>query len=262
MKKTFLVLVLACGLLLTGCAQLTKLTDKQSDVIAEYMAGSVLRYTDNYMEALVYPEDKGTDDKQAMDKMSDKMSDKTSDKASDTSKDAASEATKNSQSGNAADAAAKDNSANSTSKDAKNANKLNYQEFYKNLSDNTYQVKYTGFKLYDSYAQRDNYFTLQPTGGRKLLVMSFEVKNDTKKAIKMNLGKIHIDYKLNLADGKSYKPMVTLLDTDLNYLNYTLKSGKSDDAVLVFDVPKDLNSEGLTLSISLNGQNTAIDLNE
>ncbi|SHJ84901.1 protein of unknown function [Anaerocolumna jejuensis DSM 15929] len=254
MKKTFLVLVLACGLLLTGCAQLTKLTDKQSDVIAEYMAGSVLRYTDNYMEALVYPEDKGTDDKQTLDKMSDK--------ASDTSKDAASEATKNSQSGNAADAAAKDNSANSTSKDAKNANKLNYQEFYKNLSDNTYQVKYTGFKLYDSYAQRDNYFTLQPTGGRKLLIMSFEVKNDTKKAIKMNLGKIHIDYKLNLADGKSYKPMVTLLDTDLNYLNYTLKSGKSDDAVLVFDVPKDLNSEGLTLSISLNGQNTAIDLNE
>ncbi len=258
MKKTFLVLVLACGFLLTGCAQLTKLTDKQSDVIAEYMAGSVLRYTDNYMEALVYPEDKGTDNKQALDK----MSDKTSDKVSDTSKDAASEATKNSQSGNSADASENDNSANSTSKDAKNANKLNYQEFYKILSDNTYQVKYTGFKLYDSYAQRDNYFTLQPTGGRKLLVMSFKVKNDTKKEIKMNLGKIHIDYKLNLADGKSYKPMVTLLDTDLNYLNYTLKSGKSDDAVLVFDVPKDLNSEGLTLSISLNGQNTAIDLNE
>jgi hypothetical protein len=56
--------------------------------------------------------------------------------------------------------------------------------------------------------------------------------------------------------------MVTLLDTDLNYIDYTLKAGKSDAAVLVFDVPENVNKDGLSLSISLNGQNTEINLNE
>lgn len=248
MKKPFLVLVLACGLLLTGCAQLTKLTEKQSDVIAEYMAGSVLRYADNYMEGLVYPEDNG-----------EKTDKNASSNAPGTSKDTGTK-TDSSKAGSTTDESvpAKDNGTKDTSKD----NSINYQDFYKILGNNDYQVKYTGFKLYDTYAQRDNYFTLRPTDGRKLLVMNFKVSNDTKKTIDLNLGKIHIDYKLHLADGKTYAPMVTLLDTDLNYINYTLAKGKSDDAVLVFDIPENIKSEGLTLSISLNGQNTAIDLNE
>ncbi|SHO51352.1 DUF4352 domain-containing protein [Anaerocolumna xylanovorans] len=240
MKKTFLMLVLACGLLLTGCAQLTGLTDKQSDVIAEYMAGSVLRYTDNYMEGLVYPED---------------IADKTSDKTTDTK-----ESSDNNSSKTDDKAQTESTAAESTS--AKAGSSMEYQKFYKILSDDSYQVKFKGFKLYDSYAQRDNYFTLQPTDGKKLLVVNFKVTNTTKKAVKVNLGKIHIDYKLHTANGKAYSPMVTLLDTDLNYLNYTLKGGKSDDAVLVFDVPAKINNDGLTLSISLNGQNTEINLNE
>ncbi len=258
MKKTFLALVMACGLLLTGCAQLTELSDKQSDVIAEYMAGSVLRYTDNYMEGLIYP------DENANKKTADKNT--SSATAADTAKDTGSDVNNNetnssSQNENVSDkdASVKDNS---TANTAKEPSSLTYQEFYKILSNNNYQVKYSGYKFYDSYAQRNDYFTLQPSSGSKLLVVSFKVSNIAKKAVTLDLGQLHIGYKLHLANGKTYKPMVTLLDTDLNYIDYTLKSGKSDVAVLVFDVPENVNKSGLALSISLNGQNTEINLNE
>lgn len=258
MKKTFLMLVLSCGLLLTGCAQLTKLTDKQSDVIAEYMAGSVLRYTDNYMEGLVYPED--TADK-TTNKTADKTGGKITDKVSDT-KATSDNSSGKTDTGNQSSDQSQSQSTPAAGTSVVKGNSLTYEELYKILCDDKCQVKYTNFKLYDSYAQRDNYFTLQPTDGRKLLVVNFKVSNETKKAVKMNLGKLHIDYKLHTAQGKTYSPMVTLLDTDLNYLSYTLQGGKSDDAVLVFDVPATIDKNGLTLSISLNGQNTEIDLNE
>ncbi len=252
MKKTFLALVMACGLLLTGCAQLTELSDKQSDVIAEYMAGSVLRYTDNYMEGLIYPEE-------STDKSADKNTTATGN--ADTSKDTGSEENSSSQNENISNEneSVKDSSTDNTAKDT---DSLNYQEFYKILSNNNYQVKYTGYKLYDSYTQRNDYFTLQPSKGSKLLVVSFKVSNIAKKAVTLDLGQLHIGYKLHLADGKTYKPMVTLLDTDLNYIDYTLKSGKSDVAVLVFDVPENVNKSGLSLSISLNGQKAEINLKE
>lgn len=250
MKKTFLILVLLCGLMLTGCARLTSLSEGQSDVIAEYMAGSVLRYTDNYMEALVYPEES-------------KDTKVTSDTASDTV-NAANDNTKK-QDTQAADSTNAETTTDSISPEdstIKEEGSISYQEFYKIVSDSKYQIKYTGYKLCTSYAQRDNYFTLEPTDGKKLLTLSFKALNETAKTVKVNLGELHIDYKLAAKDGKSYSPMVTLLDTDLNYLNYSLKSNKSDEAILIFEVPESLATDGLSLSISLNGQKAIFDLNE
>jgi hypothetical protein len=249
MKKPLLILTLFCGMMFTGCAKMTDLSDQQSDVIAEYMAGSVLRYTDNYKEALVYPED--TKDEQdnvtVIKESNDTKEESTANTATDkqeTNKGAVT-------------------TSSTGTKDTKTEKSdLSYQEFYKIISDNKYQIKYNGFKLQSSYAQRDAYFTLTPTSGNKLLAVNFKVSNKSKSSVKVNLDKIHIVYKLSTKDGKSYSPMVTLLDTDMKYLNFTLKSGNSDDAVLIFDVPENLKTDGLTLSISLNGQKAILDLNE
>jgi len=249
MKKPLLILTLFCGMMFTGCAKMTDLSDQQSDVIAEYMAGSVLRYTDNYKEALVYPEDtkdeqdNGTVIKESNDTKEESTANTATDKQ-ETNKGAVI-------------------TSSTGTKDTKTVKSdLSYQEFYKIISDNKYQIKYNDFKLQSSYAQRDAYFTLTPTSGNKLLAVNFKVSNKSKSSVKVNLDKIHIVYKLSTKDGKSYSPMVTLLDTDMKYLNFTLKSGNSDDAVLIFDVPENLKTDGLTLSISLNGQKAILDLNE
>ncbi|MDF2870295.1 MAG: hypothetical protein K0R05_1870 [Anaerocolumna sp.] len=249
MKKPLLILTLFCGMMFTGCAKMTDLSDQQSDVIAEYMAGSVLRYTDNYKEALVYPEDSkdeqnnGTVIKESNDTKEESTANTATDKQ-ETNKGAVT-------------------TSSTGTKDTKTEKSdLDYQEFYKIISDNKYQIKYNDFKLQSSYAQRDAYFTLTPTSGNKLLAVNFKVSNKSKSSVKVNLDKIHIVYKLSTKDGKSYSPMVTLLDTDMKYLNFTLKSGNSDDAVLIFDVPENLKTDGLTLSISLNGQKAILDLNE
>ncbi len=251
MKKPLLILTLFCGMMFTGCAKMTDLSDQQSDVIAEYMAGSVLRYTDNYKEALIYPEDmkeeqtNGTVINESNDTAKEENTANTATDKQDTNKGAVTTG----------------NSTGTKNTETEKSD-LNYQEFFKIISDDKYQLKYTDFKLQLSYAQRDAYFTLTPTSGNKLLAVNFKVSNKSKSSAKVNLDKIHIAYKLSTKDGKTYSPMVTLLDTDLKYLNITLKSGKSDDAVLLFDVPENLKTDGLTLSISLNGQKAIIDLNE
>lgn len=251
MKKPLLILTLFCGMMFTGCAKMTDLSDQQSDVIAEYMAGSVLRYTDNYKEALIYPEDmkeeqtNGTVINESKDTAKEENTANTATDKQDTNKGAVTTG----------------NSTGTKNTETEKSD-LNYQEFFKIISDDKYQLKYTDFKLQLSYAQRDAYFTLTPTSGNKLLAVNFKVSNKSKSSAKVNLDKIHIAYKLSTKDGKTYSPMVTLLDTDLKYLNITLKSGKSDDAVLLFDVPENLKTDGLTLSISLNGQKAIIDLNE
>ncbi|WOO36228.1 DUF4352 domain-containing protein [Anaerocolumna sp. AGMB13020] len=251
MKKPLLLLTLFCGMMFTGCAKMTDLSDQQSDVIAEYMAGSVLRYTDNYKEALIYPED--TKDEQNNGSIINESKDTT------TEENTANTAPDNEETNKGA--VTTGNSTGTKNTEAVKSD-LTYQEFYKIISDNKYQFKYTDYKLQTSYAQREAYFTLTPTSGNKLLAVNFKVSNKSKSSVKVNLEKIHIVYKLSTKDGKSYSPMVTLLDTDLKYLNLTLKSGKSDDAVLLFDVPENLKTDGLTLSISLNGQKAIIDLNE
>lgn len=250
MKKPLLILTLFCGMMFTGCAKMTDLSDQQSDVIAEYMAGSVLRYTDNYKEALIYPEDTKEEQKNG-----------TVIKESNTTKEENTANTATDKQDINKGAVTTSNSTGTKNTETEKSD-LSYEEFYKIISDNKYQLKYTDFKLQSSYAQRDAYFTLTPTSGNKLLAVNFKVSNKSKSSVKVNLEKIHIAYKLSTKDGKSYSPMVTLLDTDLKYLNLTLKSGKSDDAVLLFDVPENLKTDGLTLSISLNGQKAIIDLNE
>lgn len=253
MKKPLLILTLFCGIMFTGCAKMTDISDQQSDVIAEYMAGSVLRYTDNYKEALIYPEDSKEEN------------------SNDTAKNDSTRTTMIETTDNAVKVKQETNKGATTVstgispndiKTEKEKSDLSYQEFFKIITDNKYTIKYSNFKLESDYAQRDNYFTLTPTSGNKLLAVSFKLSNKTKSSVKVNLDKIHIVYKLSTKGGKTYSPMVTLLDTDLQYINLTLKSGKSDDAVLIFDVPENLKTDGLTLSISLNGQKAILDLNE
>lgn len=240
MKKSFLIIIVMCGLMLTGCAQLTNLNDKESDELAEYMAGTVLRYTKNYDEALVYPA-KSEDTTH------------TNGNTGIIENNPVSEEDSTSTSTNNQTPTTAPNS------DKKN-NSISIEELFNSVGDNKYSVSYAGYENHTSYPNDNEYFTIEPMKGNKLMVFSFDMKNKEKDPININLVNEKIYYTLKNTAGKTYKPAISLLSNDIQYLKDSIKGNKTLKAVLVFEVSKNIKADDLSLVIKYSGKSSVISI--
>lgn len=117
-------------------------------------------------------------------------------------------------------------------------------------------VKYEKFKLYDIYPEKDEtYFSLKPREGHKLLVLDFTIKNEGSKKVKINLTKIKYKYKLAINGETKLKPLLTLLENDLQYLNMDINSDESVDVILIFEVNKDIKVDDIILEVESEKDN-------
>lgn len=226
--------------MLTGCAQLTNLNDKESDELAEYMAGTVLRYTKNYDEALIYP----------------------------AKNDETTLPSNNTDITNINSASNEENTSNNSqtttttpSTDSKNSS-VSMEELFENVGNNKYTVSYVGYENFTSYPNDNEYFIIEPAQGNKLMVFSFSIKNNNKDSINVNLVNKKIHYSLNNAEGKSYRPAVSLLANDIQYLKDNIKGNHTIKAVLVFEVSKNIKVDDLSLVIKYSGKSSVISIHE
>ncbi len=232
MRKIFIILIAICGVMLTGCAQLVDMNDQQSDVLAEYMAGSVLRYTRNYNESLVYPEETAE---------TDEISETISENTKEDNSSAEPEVT-----------AAADNT--------QNDNIVSFAGMADYIGKGNFDITYSDYKFYDSYSDENDYFTIETNKGKKLLVISFNIKNTTNKSRNFNLSKFKLKYRLN-NNGILYRPMMTLLNNDIQYINLDIAAGKTKKAVILFEVPQDVDVPDTVLEITNKDKNTVLELN-
>jgi hypothetical protein len=240
--------------MLTGCTQLVDLSEEESDVLAEYMAESVLKYDKSYKEALVYPDETVTD-----------VAD--SESSEDTETPLSAETTDSTDAETNTDAiAAGDNteSANSLEEvDSKETDKSKYETSNMNLSEEMgkgkFEISYSNYFLCDSYPNdsKNNYFTIESSKDRQLLVVTFDIKNLSDKAEKLNLIEAGFNYSLVTAAGDTFKPKLTLLVNDIQYINVKIGAEKTEEAVIVFDVTQNVDPSKMKLAIS-NKQKTAV----
>ena len=110
------------------------------------------------------------------------------------------------------------------------------------------QVKYKGFNQCRSYPENglNSYFVVEAGLKRKLVVVSFTIRNTSDGPVKVDTMKQSVSYSLETKDG-SRRPAMTLLTNDMQYLDEKLSTGKSMEAVLVFEVPAGEKCKGLTL---------------
>lgn len=242
-------MIVLCGIMLTGCTQLIVLTEEESDILSEYMAETVLKHDKKYKEALIYPED--TTD--IADSETNEVNE--SEVASDTE-------------GNMEAVSEQANSDdNLTTLDSTVADNTNYMVSDMNLSDElgngNFEISYSNYKLYDSYPSnsKNNYFSLEASEGRKLLVVSFDIKNLSKKTQRLNLIKSGFEYTLSNDSNVTYNPKLTLLLNDIQYLDIEVPKGKSKEAVLVFEVLQDMDVSKCNLLVSNQEKNAVINLN-
>lgn len=93
------------------------------------------------------------------------------------------------------------------------------------------------------------------------MVVDFRVKNTRRSKRKIELGNKKIDYTLNV-DGNNYQPGISILENmGLNYLDTTLKSGGSEEAVLIFEMSKDKKKASqISLTVSRGGRQAVVQL--
>lgn len=220
-----LVMVMVAGCL-SGCAKKVDLTEDEQNLVAEYAAQVVLKHDKNYNGKL-----------------------KEIDTEEVTSKN------------------------KETSTDNVNANTEQGTEPDSNidlkssLSDafgfGALTVNYTGYQVLDTYPDTsDVAFVLKSTEDTRLLILKFNVSNQTGNAVDVPMMSFDTAIKSTINGSESYSALVTLLMDGLNTFSGTVAAGETKELVLAFQTPySDENSiSSLQLKVSKNGDSAIFDL--
>lgn len=222
--KIFLAVTGLSMLLLTGCASSISLTDNESDVVAEYIAGLMFKYDKNYEEALILPEE---------------------------SEEEVVKATPTPTQGAISDSDKVTTSQNSNH----DANLQAVSDFTEVIGVKNLKIEYSGYEVKDSIS--DDYFNIESGKEKNLVIVKFKLINTSSKDIPLNLTKSNISYQLDINTGNFQKPLLTFLDNDLRLIDTTVKANSTLDTVLVFDVSDNVDLNVVNVIIS-NLQKTAI----
>jgi len=243
MKKLQLVFVIFLVLSLTGCIQRYQLTEKQEDSTAEYMAGLLLKNDTYYKSTLIPLEDyKGNDNS------------------------ASAGQDKEGNSSNNVTVTPTPTSTPAPTKEASSSNQQAASDKNSTLSEvigsTDFDIQYKEYKLCDTYPEdkTSTYFSLSANPGKQLLVTSFSLKNLANKANTLNLTDSTVDYLLADNAGITYKPLLTLLQNDLQYINVNLDAGKTETVLLVFEVSKNLDMNNINLIASKGEKSDIIEI--
>lgn len=246
MRKLLLIIVLLCSVSLTGCVQLANLTEEESDIIADYSADTLLKFDKNYKGSLIDPEilNQNTMDENTTD------SETTDQNTTDTT------GTEEVSHQNSSDSS---NPVDSVNNSATNDNQSNSViNLSKELGNGKFNISYFDYAIYDSYPGENNYFSLETSSDRQLLVVKFKIKNSTEKNQNLNLIQSGFKYTLEVDSNVNYNPKLTLLVNDMQYINMDISAGDTKEAVVVFDIKRGSKMAALDLIISNKNKTSVI----
>jgi hypothetical protein len=131
------------------------------------------------------------------------------------------------------------------------------------IGDQSFDIQYTGYKLAETYPEDESnlVFSVDPRVGYQLLVANFIIENITDIDRAIDLSKIQIQYQLDINVGTIYKPQFALLENNMQYINLNVKAGAKIPAVLIFEVTKDIEMKDINLIVSRDTRTEIIEIN-
>lgn len=270
MKKRVLWLLAMCSaVLISGCSiNKAELSETEMNEIAEYTAKLVLKHTNGYEPALLEeievkdnPNLINEDFKIAGKNNAEKVVDGKGDIVSTESAISTGSSISNGGSMNpSGDNAASGSGISGETGDASSENGENGDTDMKNASGlneiydkSGLEVVYGGTGVYTRYPENEGYFSLVAGEKMKLLAIEFAVKNTSDKEVKF-LQNNDVTYRLT-CDGKNfYKPSVTLLENDMQFIDVSIKAGKTVKGVIIFNVFEDADLKNAKLHITGNNK--------
>ena len=232
MRRLKLVIIICFMFSLTGCIQEYNVSEQQNDAAAEYMAGLLLKYDEDYEQGLT-----------PMNEIP--VENTTTDMGTDTPTPTI--------------APEDDSTINSDGKEVVTQKEYTLTEV---IGEKDFDIQFKGYQITETYPEdiESTYFSLTPREGNQLLVTSFSVLNNTDSEKTLNLSKAKIIYQLDINVGTVYKPSLTLLENDLQYIDMAIKGGKTKTVLLIFEVSKDKDITEINLIISKDNKSEIIEV--
>jgi len=234
MKKKsgiFFLCIFSMMLCLSGCSQVTPLTDQEQGMIAEYIAHLMLKYDRGYestlAESVEVEEDPGLIEEE-FDVLDEEVTKPSEPEVSEPSEQIPTEPEEPKE-------------PDETVADAE------LSEIYANPA---VRISYQGYEEHAEYpAGEESYFSLVAPEGKKLVVVKFRVRNVTEEEILFSQLESEIKYRLDLDAETIVKPSMTLLMNDLQYMDVQIKAGEEQEAVVVFSVDQEATVEEANLLV-------------
>ena len=231
MRKKLIALALAVAISATGCG-VVDLSDENKNIIAEYMAGELLKYNKDYSGTIEYdrsvleptPEPTVAPNKPA-------ATPKTLDQGD--SQDPAV--------GESDDGTGETNT------------EVSLSELYGTTGIKVKHTTYTSGKSYGS-----DYSTIAANPGKKLIVVYFNIKNTSSKTTRLNLSDKSVTYELYKNDKSYGEPLLTIAKGDMQYFNEKLKSGQNRQGVLIFETDSSFKAKGAVIKAVKDGKEADI----
>lgn len=233
MKHNRICLVFALLLsiaVLSGCMDMKNLTEEESSMVAEYSAGVLLRYSDQYERRLITQEQREKEQ---------------TEEGIPTAAPSPMPSAAPSVSAVSVTGTPSESTAEPSEEPSEQMVSLNDLYHLNGLD-----FSYAGYQLCKKYPKNSD-SPIRAEKGQSLLVVTVRVRNTSGTAKKVNLmQRRKIAYQLNM-DGSEYQPGISMLENGgLNYLKTTISKGKTENAVLIFRV-SDEQKKAASISLTV-----------
>jgi len=236
------------AVLLTGCVDsMPELTTEQSDMIAEYAAGLLLKYSSNYNYKIVNEEEVAA-------AMAARQGDSETEKMTENETEIEAK--------NETDQApVKDTNQDNISPSEIQTAESDVQivadlDFAAELGIDDLIIKYQSFEICSSYPQNNTGFSVSAAQGKKLLVLHFDLEGLPEEDIDCNLFDYDIKMRVSINDTASAAVLSTMLPNDFASYMDTVHAGETVDVVAVAEIGdmEEAEIQTLMLQASAKGQ--------
>ena len=230
-NKNIVCGALLCTMMLsmTACGnEIPDLTEEESQRVGEYAAVTLLKYDANNRSRLVDPE-------MVIAKLE---------------KEAAREAAKAAQEEVKAEETGNTGTTEVTMPTAQEDITASMEDFF-GLPEGI-SITYEDYMVTDSYPEDEaEYFALDASAGKKLLVLRFCLTNGTEQEEKINLLNTNSRYIITVNDSIRANALTTMLPNDMSTYAETLEPGQSQELVLLLEVNEDVAGAVQTIALRL-----------
>lgn len=236
-NKNIVCGALLCTMMLsmTACGnEIPDLTEEESQRVGEYAAVTLLKYDANNRSRLVDPE-------MVIAKLE---------------KEAAREAAKAAQEEAKAEETGNTGTTEVTMPTAQEDITASMEDFF-GLPEGV-SITYEDYMVADSYPEdgaKDEYFALDASAGKKLLVLRFRLTNGTEQEEKIDLLNTNSRYIITVNDSIRANALTTMLPNDMSTYAETLEPGQDQELVLLLEVNEDV--AGTVQAIALRLKNAS-----
>ena len=118
-------------------------------------------------------------------------------------------------------------------------------------------ITYTGEQICDSYPEEssaENYFALDASAGKKLLVLKFQISNQGEEATQVDILSQKAIFRVNVNQQFVGNSFTTMLDNDLSTYAGSINPGESRELVLLTEIGESLADSISSVSINVKNE--------